>query len=273
MTGCYLTSLPMEYLRAVADFEPDWAGSYFVPRSTVAPPACLVAQVWPELDRWKADYVTPAASGVEESVATGAFLELLDWLRLVLLQDSVFFYQKYPDHPIFQELLFRRPEYSVFVEQVLNACSEAHKDSHALAIEKVVPAVAEKLRVVGNRQEAVTKALRSHFEEQNKHISELAGQVQELRQGFSISVTVSPGGTNTTRYELQGKQAHGPQACRRAATPISTVSAGGPMVEPIRWPIKKPTVQLASAARPPVATLAAVEPLPSFSLPRSVLSV
>ncbi|XP_044718886.1 centromere DNA-binding protein complex CBF3 subunit [Hirsutella rhossiliensis] len=31
MTGCYLTSLPFEFMRAVADFDPEWSGSYFVP--------------------------------------------------------------------------------------------------------------------------------------------------------------------------------------------------------------------------------------------------
>ncbi|XP_044717002.1 transcriptional activator of glycolytic enzymes domain-containing protein [Hirsutella rhossiliensis] len=36
-------------------------------------------------------------------MAAGAFLELLEWLREVLLQDAVFLRESYPDHPIFQD--------------------------------------------------------------------------------------------------------------------------------------------------------------------------
>ncbi|XP_044715316.1 centromere DNA-binding protein complex CBF3 subunit [Hirsutella rhossiliensis] len=81
MTGCYLTSLPFEFMRAVADFDPEWSGSYFVP----GPPSPF------------------SDLGVEQNMAAGAFLELLEWLREVLLQDAVFLRESYPDHPIFQD--------------------------------------------------------------------------------------------------------------------------------------------------------------------------
>jgi len=32
MTGCYLTTLPFEFMRGQADFEPAYASSYFLAR-------------------------------------------------------------------------------------------------------------------------------------------------------------------------------------------------------------------------------------------------
>jgi hypothetical protein len=126
MTGCYLTSLPFEFMRAVADFDPEWSGSYFVPRATVRPPASLLVQVWPELDKWKLAHDCPESNeainlDVEFNMAAGAFLELLEWLREVLLQDAVFLREYYPNHPIFQESVFRCSEFEAFAGREMPA--------------------------------------------------------------------------------------------------------------------------------------------------------
>jgi hypothetical protein len=100
MTGCYLTSLPREFMRGVADFDPDYPSSYFLPRATVEPPASLLRRVWPELDRWREAHLElpGATEKVEPNLAAGAFLELLDKLRVVFLQVSsdlvIFFFLK-----------------------------------------------------------------------------------------------------------------------------------------------------------------------------------
>ena len=47
MTGYYLTDLPRQFMRGIADFEPDYASNYFVPRETVKPPLTLRRRVWP----------------------------------------------------------------------------------------------------------------------------------------------------------------------------------------------------------------------------------
>ncbi|KAM4057633.1 centromere DNA-binding protein complex CBF3 subunit, domain 2 domain-containing protein [Hirsutella rhossiliensis] len=57
-------------------------------------------------------------------MAAGAFLELLEWLREVLLQDAVFLRESYPDHPIFQDPVSLAPSL------------------------KPIPVVAEKLRTL-----------------------------------------------------------------------------------------------------------------------------
>src|SRR5258706_596512 len=88
MTGCYLTDLPRQFMRGMADFDPDYASSYFVPRETVEPPPSLRRQVWPQLDRWRDAHLDlPGATEVVDlNLAAGGFLELLNKLRDVFLQ-------------------------------------------------------------------------------------------------------------------------------------------------------------------------------------------
>ncbi|KJZ68132.1 hypothetical protein HIM_12477 [Hirsutella minnesotensis 3608] len=119
MTGCYLTSLPFEFMRAVADFDPEWSGSYFVPKGAVRPPVVFLVQVWPQLDKWKEAHSSPLSDfGVEQNMAAGAFLELMEWLREVLLQDAVFLRESCPDHPLFQDPVFACPEFAAFASKV-----------------------------------------------------------------------------------------------------------------------------------------------------------
>ena len=93
MTGCYLTSLPREFMRGVADFDPDYKGAYFLPRACVSPPPCLLDRVWPEADGWHAAHMglPTAPEKVEPNLASGAFLELLLKLKIVFLQASEVF--------------------------------------------------------------------------------------------------------------------------------------------------------------------------------------
>lgn len=91
MTGCYLTTLPRQFMRGMADFEPDFASAHFLPRETVLPPPRLLRMVWPKLDHWlDAYFERPGATEqVEQNLAAGAFLELLEKLRMVFLQASI----------------------------------------------------------------------------------------------------------------------------------------------------------------------------------------
>ena len=157
MTGCYITTLPFEFMRAAADFEPAWAGSYHVPRATVQPEPWLRSQIWPQLDGW--------GSFEADDKATGAFIELLHWLRDVLLQDAVFLIAKYLGHPVFRDPLFQSPQFNAFAVKVREAAQETFEDDRATAIEKVIPEVSEKLRGLTAHQLSIEKAVeRRHFE-------------------------------------------------------------------------------------------------------------
>ena len=87
MTGCYLITLPREFMRGIADYNPDHSGSYFLPREDVPVPTYLQRMVWPALDGWRDAHlgVLSTTEKVEENLAAGAFLELLTKLREVFL--------------------------------------------------------------------------------------------------------------------------------------------------------------------------------------------
>jgi Centromere DNA-binding protein complex CBF3 subunit, domain 2 len=144
MTGCYLTDLPRQFMRGMADFEPDYASNYFIPRGTVKPALSLRQRVWPQLDRWRQAHLSSpdATEVVEPNLAAGGFLELLDKLRDVFLQDSVFLRRDHPHHPLFCEPVFASPEYASFATAVLAAADTVrHEDPHLVAIEKAIPSV------------------------------------------------------------------------------------------------------------------------------------
>jgi hypothetical protein len=95
MTGCYLTTLLQAFMRGIAGFDPEWPISYFLLREAVALPATLLCQVWPALDHWQATHLerADATEQVKPNLAAGGFLELLQRLQSVFLQDSVLWWQ------------------------------------------------------------------------------------------------------------------------------------------------------------------------------------
>ncbi|KAF7125749.1 hypothetical protein CNMCM5793_002042 [Aspergillus hiratsukae] len=168
MTGCYLTTLPRAFMRGIADFDPDWSSSYYLPREAVCPPPALLNRVWPDLDRWQAAHLerADATERVEPNLAAGGFLELLQRLRVVFLQDSVLWRMEFPGHPIFRDPLFETAEYKAFELDVRGAITTAvEEDPHSIAIQKAVPAVNDRLRtmtaVIQSGQITHSQALRS----------------------------------------------------------------------------------------------------------------
>ena len=56
MTICYLSSIPREFVRRAAGFNPTGRGDYFIPRAMVDPPESLRQSLWPWIDAWVAWY-------------------------------------------------------------------------------------------------------------------------------------------------------------------------------------------------------------------------
>jgi hypothetical protein len=268
MTGCYLTSLPLEFMRAVADFDPEWAGCYYIPRGTVKPLPSLLARIWPELDRWKEAFDRPSVStiSVEPNKAAGAFLELLEWLREVLLQDAVFLIQEYPDHPVFHDPVFSSPEFAAFASRVRETCQETHEDSHAIAIQKAVPAVAEKLRDVSTQQMGAEKLAEIRHKELVAEIRQLKDRVDEF-SAASWTVTISPNGKHISQqYELPRKRrrVHGVTPFQPAGVPAISPAPVAP-VAPVAPITPEQLERLGSARKDP-------QP-PSYCFPRDVTTV
>ncbi|KAH8790558.1 hypothetical protein BGZ57DRAFT_753271, partial [Hyaloscypha finlandica] len=87
------------------------------------------------------------AEVAEPNLVASGFLELLNKLRDVFLQDSIFLRRDHPGHPIFRDALFASVEYASFAMAVLVAADTlCHEDPHLVVIEKAIPSVNERLR-------------------------------------------------------------------------------------------------------------------------------
>src|SRR6266699_6831067 len=151
MTGCYITTLPFEFMRAAADFEPAWAGSYHIPKATVQPELWLRSQIWPQLDCWR-DFET-------DDKTTGTFIELLYWLKDVLFQDAVYLITKHPKHPVFRDPVFRSPQFKAFAVKVQKAVQKIFEEDPSTTIEKMIPEVSEKFRGLTAYQLIIEKTI------------------------------------------------------------------------------------------------------------------
>jgi hypothetical protein len=101
--GCYLNSLPREFMRVMAG-HPSQIGCFEIRRASVTPPDELLSLIWPELDVQKSRF-GPQADQINGLTATG-LIGLLFYLREVILQDSVALRQRFPSnavwtHPVF----------------------------------------------------------------------------------------------------------------------------------------------------------------------------
>ncbi|KAK4248923.1 hypothetical protein C7999DRAFT_39914 [Corynascus novoguineensis] len=221
MTSCYLTSLPFEFMRSIADFDPDWSESYFPPPDTIKPLFALRTRVWPSLNEWKYIHDTGASSG-EANMAAGAFLVLLDWFRDVLLQDAVFLQKLYPRHPLFQNPVFQSPQFAAYALQVENACHTTEEDSHMATIDRAIPAVAEKLRALSSQQTATNVWIERSFVELAQHVQRLEKKIDELSRA-SYTVTIGPG-SNTAVQRLELPKRGRPRAPSRRSAPAPTTA-------------------------------------------------
>jgi hypothetical protein len=97
MTGCYLNSLPRKFMRTMAG-HPATMGTFEIHRAGIQPPESLLRMIWPELDQWRG-YFGPGPGQINDLAAAG-IIELLLYLREVILQDSAVLMPQFPKSPV-----------------------------------------------------------------------------------------------------------------------------------------------------------------------------
>jgi Centromere DNA-binding protein complex CBF3 subunit, domain 2/Transcriptional activator of glycolytic enzymes len=146
MTGCYLTSLPHEFMRKMAG-HPTQRGCFEIRRASITPPDTLLKLIWPKLDQWKGKF---GVDGIDDLAASG-FCNLLHQLRIVILQDSVALRQAYPDHPIFAHRVFNHKDYRAFAAQVASIIGEDAIPSLSTRLVQAMPDLADRLQSIGSQ--------------------------------------------------------------------------------------------------------------------------
>jgi hypothetical protein len=166
MTTTYLTHLPRKYIRTVAGHELE--GSYFVPRDSVQPPEELKSLVFPWVDDDLKE-LNRKGSSYEKNLASRGFLRLMEYLKVVLLQDAVMLRTHFPEHPVFKHNIFQTTAFKEFSVQVRAAENNPEYPIH-LRLQAAIPDVEGQLRI--GRQEV------------NSHFSHVHSDIQRMQKGL-----------------------------------------------------------------------------------------
>ena len=78
---------------------------YFVPRTRLNvrswwPDRDITRMLFPDYDRWLAEKDGLVVRGDNSRAANNFLMELLPWLTEVIVQDGIYWIQKYPNHPV-----------------------------------------------------------------------------------------------------------------------------------------------------------------------------
>jgi len=88
MVGCYLNSLPRQFMRSMAG-HPAQLGCFEIRRAGLTPPPILLSMIWPELDRWKDRFGSNLDNGQTNDLAAMGLTNLLFYLREIILQVDI----------------------------------------------------------------------------------------------------------------------------------------------------------------------------------------
>lgn len=155
MIQSYLPHLPRKYIRTVSGH--DLEGSFFLARNTVQPSESLKGTVFPWVDEDMANFERDSSSYEGEVVCKG-FLRLMQYMKIVFLQDSALVRRLYPDHPIFAHELFRSPEYRTFAAKIIDA-EDNPEIPHNNRIQSIVPEISGSLRGIRQENQAAFNAV------------------------------------------------------------------------------------------------------------------
>lgn len=124
-------------LVGAAGFEAGDIKAYDIKRDAVAPPLELQQLIFP----WVDDELEAASARVAASTpanvdtAAVAFLRVLLFFRIVLLQDMAMLHAEYSTRaPIFRHAVFQSPEFLAFKDRVVESVTAADSDASRLAV-------------------------------------------------------------------------------------------------------------------------------------------
>ena len=158
MVGCYLNSLPRKFMRTMAG-HPASMGSFEIRRARVLPPESLMSLIWPDLEKWRGRF-GPGADQIQDLAAAG-LVNLLLYLREVVLQDSVVLKDQYPRSAVWAHPVFQHPDYRKFAQEVSASVEADDRPAQLTFLAQAVPVLTDYLQSVESRNEVRLAELRS----------------------------------------------------------------------------------------------------------------
>jgi hypothetical protein len=190
--NCYDRAFPIDALLGAASFNARRPEEYYVPRddlrksfpksnkrkpdltisSLAEPPADCLAYLFPWVEPEMAALETRmSASRLNRDIALKQFLVLLQWLRVVLLQDCALLYARYPMCPIFRFAPFTFPSFATFSANA-TAVVTAAEETARLAFHNLPDHMARSMR--GYATDLQMKQEQNH--------SKVCDELRELRE-------------------------------------------------------------------------------------------
>lgn len=190
MVGCYLNSLPREFMRTMAG-HPSQMGCFEVRRASVAPPDALLSMIWPELDAWKGRF-GPQVGQINDLAATGA-TNLLFYLREVILQDSVALHLMFPSHPVWNHAVFQHEAYKPFAREVEVCLQEGESPDQLSILYRAMPLLMDYLKTIDARNDQRVNELKASVDRVAKSQWDQSAQLQFLTSGsLTLRLEVPP---------------------------------------------------------------------------------
>ena len=93
-------------------------GRYYLPRSTIPPPSTLLEQVWPNIESSRRALM--ADPNNQKYVTAHRFMNAMDYLRVVLLQDAAYFMTQCPEracHAVYGDAIFQSTEFARYKQE------------------------------------------------------------------------------------------------------------------------------------------------------------
>jgi hypothetical protein len=172
LDSSYLLNLPREILRTSAGF-PLSQGSYYIKRDLIQPPQSLLSQIFPEADHWH-NYQQTCA---HPNLAAGGFLNLIMFLRRVVLQDAVQLLNMGKTHTILEHQIFKSPEFLRYRADLTNAMNNAEVEPQELLIRRAYPLLAERLFSLENRLLGSVESLKIQLDRSDQKLDNLSNNV------------------------------------------------------------------------------------------------
>jgi hypothetical protein len=193
-------SIPFDCVRVLAGFGPE-PGRYYLPRALLSPPDSLQRKIFPQLETSKAKMLQ---NGSE--IAGGSLMDLLQYMRTVILQDAVILLDAKYSHPLLDHPIFASPEFRVFSDQLIQAIKSTPQPE-VLLLQQTVPLISENLREI-----------RSQMTHSRTSIVEIKDQLLSIQQ----SVAQSSCNMNQTLQQNIGRLlVHAGSSMQESAMPSS----------------------------------------------------
>ncbi len=264
MLGCYLNSLPREFMRKMAG-HPTQAGCFEIRRAQATPPTVLSSLIWPELDMWK-DRFGPNSGQINDLAAAG-FTDLLFHLREVILQDSVALRPLFPHNAVWTHPVFQHEAYEQYAQKVLPLLSEA--ESELPLLHRALPQLVDHLKAMEARdiqRTAELKALIDAASLQATQAAEAAQAAHHAAQQAPLQLLTAGGLTlrlDTPAAPTLALAASSRSVDQCASAYISAASSPAPEQQPL---LTEAVGELPLPLQPPIA-------MPMYRMSRAVKTI